>query len=105
MKLSRIILEDDYYGKFKTEAQDLQNEMRDTYNRDDIHVHIIQHSNGDKAIGKVTIKSREDIRPSEYQNMKNFLSAKGFKITGGANFADYDKERYYYPNIEFEFEI
>ena len=43
MKLSNIILEDDFYGKFKTEAQDLKNEMRDTYNRDDIYVTIVQH--------------------------------------------------------------
>ena len=105
MKLSSIILEDDFYGKFKTEAQELQNEMRDTYNRDDIYVSIIQHSNGDKAIGKVTIQSNEDIRPSEYQNMKNFLTAKGFEVTGGANFFDQDDDRYYYPDIKFEFKI
>ena len=41
MKLSSIILEVDYWGKFKTEAQDLENEMKDTYNRDDISVSII----------------------------------------------------------------
>lgn len=105
MKLSKIILEDDFYGKFKTEAQDLQNEMRDTYNRDDIYVHIIQHSNGDKAMGKVTIQAREDVRPSEYQNMKNFLEAKGFEITGGANWFDQDEDRYFYPDIKFEFDI
>lgn len=105
MKLSSIILEADYWSKFKTEAQDLQNEMRDTYNRDDIHVSIIQHSNGDKAMGKVTIQAREDIRPSEYQNMKNFLEAKGFEITGGANWFDQDEDRYFYPDIKFEFDI
>jgi len=105
MKLSRIILEDDFYGKFKTEAQDLQNEMRDTYNRDDIYVSIVQHSNGDKAIGKISIQTKEDIRPSEYQNMKNFLEAKGFEVTGGANWFDQDEERYFYPDIKFEFSI
>ena len=105
MNLSNIILEDDYYGKFKSEAQDLENEMKDTYNRDDINVSIIQHSNGDKAMGKVLMRTSEDIRPSEYQNMKNFLQAKGFEITGGANFADQDDDRYYYPDIKFEFDI
>ena len=105
MKLSNIILEDDYWSKFKTESQELENEMKDTYNRDDIRVNIIQHSNGDKAIGKVTIQTKEDVRPSEYQNMKNFLTAKGFEVTGGANFADSDDDRYYYPDTKFEFEI
>jgi len=105
MKLSNIILEDDYYGRFKTEAQELENEMKDTYNRDDISVTIIQHSNGDKAIGKVQIRSNEEVRPSEYQNMKNFLGAKGFEVTGGANYADQDDDRFYYPDIKFEFKI
>ena len=31
MKLSNIILEDDYWSKFKTESQELENEMKDTY--------------------------------------------------------------------------
>ena len=105
MKLSNIILEDDYYGKFKSEAQDLENEMKDTYNRDDIRVTIIQHSNGDKALGKVTIVAREDIKPSEYQNMKNFLSAKGFEVTGGANWFEEEDDRYVYPTIKFTFDI
>ena len=105
MKLSNIILEDDYWGKFKTEAQDLQSEMRDTYNRDDIYVTIIQHSNEDKALGKVRIVTREDIRPSEYQNMKNFLEAKGFEVTGGANYFEEEDDRYIYPDIKFEFDI
>jgi len=105
MKLSKIILEADYWSKFKTEAQDLENEMKDTYNRDDIHVSIIQHSNGDKAIGKVSIHSRVDIKPSEYQNMKNFLQAKGFEVTGGANWAEEEDDRFIYPDIKFEFDI
>ena len=105
MKLSSIILEDDFYGKFKTEAQDLENEMKDTYNRDDIQVNIIQHSNGDKAMGEVKIRTNESIRPSEYQNMKNFLGAKGFEVTGGANFYEQEDEREIFPNIKFEFKI
>jgi len=105
MKLSNIILEADYWGKFKTEAQDLENEMKDTYNRDDISVSIIQHSNGDKGIGKVTILSKEDLKPSEYQNMKTFLETKGFEITGGANWAEEEDDRFIYPTIKFEFDI
>lgn len=105
MKLSKIILEDDYWSKFKTESQELENEMRDTYNRDDIMVNIIQHSNGDKAMGKVTIQSKEDLIPSEYRNMRNFLEAKGFEVTGGANYFDDDGDRYSYPTIKFEFDI
>jgi|SRR5210317_2320291 len=105
MKLSSIILEADYWGKFKTEAQDLENEMKDTYNRDDISVSIIQHSNGDKAIGKITIVAREEVKPSEYQNMKTFLETKGFEVTGGANWYEEEDDRYIYPTIKFEFDI
>jgi hypothetical protein len=105
MKLSSIILEVDYWGKFKTEAQDLENEMKDTYNRDDISVSIIQHSNGDKAIGKITIVAREEVKPSEYQNMKTFLETKGFEVTGGANWYEEEDDRYIYPTIKFEFDI
>ena len=104
MKFKDIIFEADYWTKFESEAKKLEDEMRDTYNRDDIHVNIIQHSNGDKAMGKVKIMTRKELRNAEYKNMKNFLSAKGFEITGGANFADDDGDRYYYPDIKFEFE-
>ena len=103
MKLSDIILEVDYWTKFKSEAKKLEDEMRDSYNRDDIHVSIIQHSNGDKAMGDVKIRTNKEIRNAEYKNMKNFLSAKGFNVTGGANFFDDDGDRYFYPNIKFEF--
>tara|TARA_B100001093_G_scaffold370310_1_gene355259 strand:+ start:317 stop:631 length:315 start_codon:yes stop_codon:yes gene_type:complete len=104
MKLSNIILED-YWTKFRPEAEKLEAEMRDTYNRDDIHVDIIQHSNGDHAMGKVSIRQKEDLRNGIYKNMKNFLTAKGFEITGGANFYDYDDDSYSYPSIKFEFAI
>ena len=105
MKLSQIILEDDYWSKFKTESQEIENEMKDVYNRDDINVSIIQHSNGEKAMGKVIIRSSDQVLPSEYQNMRSFLEAKGFEVTGGMNFADRDDDRYYYPDIKFEFKI
>ena len=82
MKLSNIILKEDYWTRFKPEAEELESEMRDTYNRDDIHVTIIQHSNGDHARGSVQIMTRKDLRNAEYKNMKNFLKAKGFRITG-----------------------
>jgi hypothetical protein len=105
MKLTDIILEQDYYTRFEGKAKDLENEMKDTYNRDDINVGIIQHSNGNKAMGDVSIRVKEPLPSIEYQNMKNFISAKGFEITGGANYADDDGDRYFYPNIKFEFDL
>tara|TARA_B100000085_G_scaffold192887_1_gene176768 strand:- start:1303 stop:1629 length:327 start_codon:yes stop_codon:yes gene_type:complete len=106
MKLSNIILKEDYWTRFKPEAEKLEAEMRDTYNRDDIHVNIIQHSNGDHARGTVEIMSREQLRNAEYKNMKSFLTAKGYRITGGSNFYDYEpNEREYFPRIKFEFDI
>jgi len=111
MKLKDIIFEVDYWTKFEPEAKELEDQLKDTYNRDDIYVSIIQHSNGDHARGEVTIRQREDMRNAEYQNMKNYLVSigekrfgKGFKITGGANFYDYDDDSESNPNIKFEFD-
>ena len=66
MKLSDIILEQDNWTKFKKEAKELENELKDTYNRDDISVTIIQHSNGDKAMGEVSIQVKEALPSIEY---------------------------------------
>ncbi len=111
MKLKDILFEVDYWTKFESEANELENDLKNTYNRDDIDVSIIQHSNGDHARGKVTIRQRDHMRNAEYQNMKNYLTSigekkfgKGFKITGGANFYDYDDDSESYPDIKFEFE-
>tara|TARA_R110000803_G_C11978193_1_gene320411 strand:+ start:1008 stop:1328 length:321 start_codon:yes stop_codon:yes gene_type:complete len=106
MKLTDIILEANNWTKFEKEAAKLKSELVDTYNRDDFDVSMIQHSNGDKLMGKVTIKVTEDLPSGEYQNMKNFISAKGFTVTGGDNYADIEPgERRFYPNIKFEIEI
>tara|TARA_B110000483_G_scaffold200142_1_gene240282 strand:- start:246 stop:563 length:318 start_codon:yes stop_codon:yes gene_type:complete len=105
MKLSQIILEDDYWSKFTAKSQEIENEMKDVYNRDDIRVSIVQHSNGDKAMGKVTIVTPDQLLPSEYQNMRNYLEAKDYEVTGGMNFAETDDDRRVYPDIKFEFEI
>ena len=45
MKLSDVILEDfGGYNKFEKESEKLAAELRDTYDRDDIHVRIGQYS-------------------------------------------------------------
>ena len=54
MKLSEIVLESDYWTRFKPEAEKLENELKDTFDRDDINVSIIQHSSGDYAMGTVS---------------------------------------------------
>ena len=105
MKLSEIVLESDYWTRFKPEAEKLENELKDTFNRDDINVSIIQHSSGDYAMGNVNIKVRRDLPKDEYQKIKDLISSKGYKITGGMNVADDDGDRYFYPNIKFEFEL
>ena len=106
MKLSNIILEDlGSYSKFKKESEKLESEFQNTYNRDDINVTIGQYHQRDRGFGSITIRSREEVVPAEYANMKNFLTAKGYEITGGANFADDDGDRYFYPTIKFEFDI
>tara|TARA_R100000951_G_scaffold13782_1_gene10881 strand:- start:50 stop:514 length:465 start_codon:yes stop_codon:yes gene_type:complete len=97
--------EENNYTKFEVKANELEKELVDTYNREDISVTIIQHSNGNKALGNVQIRVKEDLPSIEYQNMKNFISAQGFEITGGANYADDDGDRYIFPNIKFEFDL
>lgn len=105
MKLSSIILEADYWERFKPQAKELEYELQDTFNRNDIMVTIIAHSNGDKAMGKVQVKTDTELTNSEYLSLKNTLSAKGYDVTGGANYADNDGDRKYYPDVKFEFKI
>ena len=76
MKFKDIIFEADYWTKFESEAKKLEDEMRDTYNRDDIHVNIIQHSNGDKAMGKVQIKTRERTQKCRIQKYEKLFICK-----------------------------
>ena len=105
MKLSEIVLESDYWTRFKPEAEKLENELKDTFNRDDINVSIIQHSSGDYAMGNVTIRVRTNLPEDEYQKMEDFISSKGFKITDGMNMADDDGDRYFYPRINFNYKL
>ena len=107
MKLSNIILEEDFggYAKFESDAKKLEAELRDTYNRDDIQVTIGQYHGRDRGFGKVRILTREDLPNSEYNNMKNVLTAKGYEITGGMNFYDEEEDKINYPDIKFEFDI
>ena len=108
MKLSDVILEDfGGYNKFQEESEKLEAELRDTYDRKDIHVKIGQYSGRDRGFGKIQINDPDDngIPDSEYNNMKNILTAKGYQITGGANFGGDDGDRNYYPTIKFEFDI
>ena len=111
MKLTDIILEDQaHYRKL---ADKLEKELRDTYDRDDIHVTMGAYSGGrsaddplkDKGFGKVSIHSYEDLPDGEYRNMKSVLTARGYEITGGANYFDTDDDRYYFPDIKFNFSL
>ena len=103
MKLKNIILED--FFKFQPQAEKLQDEMRDTYNRDDIFVSMGQYSGRDRGYGKVSIKSKYELPTAEWNNIKNFLTAKGFEITQESNWYDSDDDRDWYPDIKFEFDV
>ena len=79
MKLSDIIFENEsHYRKL---AKKLEDELRDTYNRDDIHVSMGAYAGGrsardplrNKGFGRVEIMQREDLPDSEYRNMKTIL--------------------------------
>lgn len=108
MKLSSVILEDfGGYNKFKNESEKLQAELRNTYDRNDIYVTIGQFSGRDRGFGKVSIREEDEagIPDSEYQNMKNVLTAKGYEITGGGNFGERQEDNIVYPDIKFEFDI
>ena len=103
MKLSKLVLED--YAKYKEEAEKLQRELRDTYNRDDIFVTMGQYYERDRGFGKVSYTVNDEIDPAEWKNMLNYLKAKGFEITQESNWYDEDDDRRWYPDIKFEFDV
>jgi len=108
MKLSNIILEDNYWTRFKPEAEKLQQDLNDYSKKYKFFVDIIAHSNGDKAMGKVTVKTQAALEPTEWQSLKNYLSAYGFegyKMTQQSNFYDEEEDKIIYPSIKFEFDI
>lgn len=113
MKLSSIILENrEHYIKL---AKQLENDLRDTYNRSDIHVSMGAFSGGraandplrDKGFGKIQIQMDDQLPDSEFRNMKNTLTAKGFEITDSANYyeVEFDNDRAHYPTIKFHFDL
>ena len=113
MKLSSIILEN--YEHFRKLADKLENELRDTYNRNDIHVSMGAYAGDraandplrDKGFGKIQIQIDDQLPDSEFRNMKNTLTAKGFEITDSANYyeVEFDNDRAHYPSIKFHFDI
>ena len=112
MKLSSIILENDHYNKL---AKKLENDLRNTYNRDDIHVTMGVYSSGrdandplrNKGFGKVEILTKDALPDSEYRNMKNTLKVKGYEITSGSNYyeVEFDNDRAHYPSFKFNFDV
>lgn len=104
MKLTDIILSEEF-KKFKEEADKLQAELRDTYNRDDIHVSLGQYSGKDRIFGKVSFLTRDSLPEMEWKNVKNTLTAKGFEITQDSNYYDEDDDRRWYPDIKFEYDL
>ena len=110
MKLSDIIFENfKYYNKL---ADKLENELRSTFSRDDIFVRMGEYSQDredndplkGKGYGEVEIMQRKDLPDSEYNKIKSSLVAKGYEITGGGNFYDYEpNENEFFPNIKFNF--
>ena len=103
MKLSDVILED--FARFKKESEQLESELRDTYNRNDIVVSMGQYYQKDRGYGKVTFNTNKELPPSEWTNVKNFLTAKGFEITEEGNWYDEEKDRKWYPSLKFEFDV
>ena len=105
MKLSSIILE----NRFDQQAKKLEGELRDAHNLDNIVVSMGYFSEdgpkASKGFGKVTFKQKEEVDPSDWKNLKNFLRAKGFEIESDSNYYDNDEDRHFFPNVKFEFNI
>jgi len=114
MKLKNIILTEDFL-KYREEAKKLERELRDTYNREDIFVDMGAYAGGrseddplkDKGYGKVSFRTKSEVDPAEWKNLKNFLEAKGFEITNESNYydVDIDDDREFFPDIKFQFNI
>ena len=108
MKLSNIILEADYWDRFKPEAEKLEQDLNNYSNKYKFNVTIIAHSNGDKARGKVRVETQTALEPTEWQSLKNYLSAYGFegyKMISQSNFFDEEEDKIVYPSVQFEFKI
>ena len=105
MKLSSIILE----NRFDQQAKKLEGELRDAHNQDNIVVSMGYFSEdgpkASKGFGKVTFQQKEEVDPSDWKNLKNFLRAKGFEIESDSNYYDNDEDRHFFPNVKFEFNI
>ena len=107
MKLSKLILEQDY-SKFDKQAEKLAQEIRDTYNmgRYDVYVTMGQYQANDKRFGKVNFQKDGTFPEAEWLNMKNFIQAKGYEITADENYYEVDPgERTYKPYFKFEFDV
>ena len=80
MKLSSIILE----NRFDQQAKKLEGELRDAHNQDNIVVSMGYFSEdgpkASKGFGKVTFRQKEEVDPSDWKNLKNFLQAKGLEV-------------------------
>ena len=49
--------------------------------------------------------TQDELPGSEWQNVKNVITAKGYEITQDSNYFDQDNDRAWYPSIKFEFDI
>ena len=93
------------FMKFQQEADDLEKELQDTYNRKDISVTMGQYYQKDRGYGKVRFVTKNELAPAEWNNVKNFLKAKGYEITDESNWYDEDDDRSWYPSLKFEFDV
>lgn len=104
MKLIKLLTEQDNFLKFKDQADQLEKELKDTYDRDDIIVSMGQYYKRDRGYGKVRFRTQQELSPAEWLNIKNFLEAKGFEITNDSNYYDTEDDRIHYPELKFEFD-
>jgi len=105
MKLSSIIFE----NRFDQQAKKLEGELRDAHNQDNIVVSMGYFSEdgpkASKGFGKVTFRQKEEVDPSDWKNLKNFLQAKGLEVESESNYYDNDGDRHFFPHVKFEFNI
>ena len=107
MKLSKVLLEQDYH-KFESKAEKLAQELRDAYKmgKYDLYVTMGQYQGRDRGFGKVHFNKEGTFSDAEWRSMKNFIEAKEYEITQEENYYEVDPgERTYKPYFGFEFDI
>jgi len=113
MKLSKIIAEVVDYEKYNDYEREFAKEL-DSKFKGNPSVSMVDYSQDredsdplkGKGTGTISFRMRDEFSNSTWQEIINYVKAKGYRITSDSNYYDIEPgEREWFPRITFEFEI